>query len=556
MAPRAFRTVLCCTTIGLCTAPTALAQDQQPAAPTRTATPPQLRIQTLGPDGWRQRLGPTNLGSMLASARGQALWREPSQALLGWWQIPGAGADATAAAQQRLLNYSGRVQVGVWFGTEGSSRQLDHAAVVLHADGHTDLTALAADLEKALYHELPGEWVTLTPAGTALRARRADGLLVTAPICSAQHLQIVHADTEQLATALADAEALAKNPGPTSTASNQVFHLSTVAAPLVRGWSGNPAVDQALGLTSLAGFELAIGSAGPHVQMEASMSFSGPERGLFGVLFPDRQGVPALAHQSPKAAHLWRAGRVDLRALMPVCLAGLRAGDDAEPDMVQAEMKRTLGIDLHQDLLLHTGDEYLLAVTAAEPSEEVSETTWGFALRLADEGAFGRGFATMMQQLKPYLSKAEEETHGTVPLRRYGNMFGYPLWMAVGNGLFTAAGGRDAEAMLRTLLDAGRAPTAALPSLPEAFADLAKHLPAGSNGLGQLNAESLLSLPDEFWFDFLLPSLPWPWPRRSDGSDEPLDRAAMRALLREHHLDRLRTATGYRDHTWRFRLYW
>jgi hypothetical protein len=556
MATRAFRTVLRCIKVGLFAASWAPAQDQAPAAPAHTTTPPQLRIQTLGPDGWRQRLGPTNLGSMLTSARGQALWREPSQALLGWWQIPGAGADATKAAQQRLLGYSGRVQIGVWFATEGATSQFDHAALVLHADGHTDLSALATDLEQALYRERPGEWVTLTTAGTALRARLADGMLVTAPICSAQHLQIVHASTERIAAALADAAALTQDVGPALAVPNRVFHLSAAAAPLVRGWSGRAAVDQALGLTSLAGVDLAIGTAGPHVQLEAGLNFSGPERGLFGVLFPDRRGVPALAHQSPKAVHFWRAGRVDLRNLMPVMVAAAAAADAAEPDVEQAQLKRALGIDLHQDLLLHTGDEYLLTVTAAEPSEELSETTWGFALRLTDEGAFSRSFATMLQQLKPYLSKAEEETHGTVPLRRYGNMFGYPLWLAVGNGLFTAAGGRDAEAMVRSLLDAGRAATAELPTLPEAFADLPKHLPPGSNGLGQLDAESVLSLPDAFWFDFLLPSLPWPWPHRADGAEATMDRAAMRALLREHHLDRLRTATGYREDTWRFRLYW
>lgn len=537
-----------------------LCQDPAPQ-PTAAASAPHFTIDSIGPAGWRQQFGPTNLGAMLESARGQALWRDPAQALLGHWELPGVGADATAAARERLLGYGGRVRLGMWLLPEVHRLEPHHGALALLGDGRTDLAAFAIDLEQALYRDLPGAWTEHDLAGRKLRVREIPAGLVTAPILDQGRLLLVFGSSDELAAALADAEAMAadfakSSPGRTAPAFDLRLDLARLAATL----GADRRLEQVLGLASLRELGLRIGTAGPHVQIETSIDFTDAPRGLFGVLFPDRQGLPAMLRSADRESGAWKAGRLDLQALFQVvrdAASFARSSPDEEPSpaAAEAELQQELGIHLHRDLLAHTGDEYLLLLPPLRGDDDLERTTWGFALRLRDTAAFTRGFDAMMKQLKPYLSRADDERHGDIRLRRYGNMFGYPLWMAIGNDLFTIAGGGDAEAMLRKLLDGGRELPAS-GSVPESFAALERHLPPGCNGLGHLAVASVLALPDWLWFDLLLPALPWPRPGSADGEPEAVEREAARALLQEHQLDTLRSATGYHQRIWRYRLYW
>ena len=66
-------------------------------AQTATATaPPHIVIETVGPDGWRARLGPTNVASMLASEEGRAIWQPTLAPLLGMWRMTVGDEEAFA----------------------------------------------------------------------------------------------------------------------------------------------------------------------------------------------------------------------------------------------------------------------------------------------------------------------------------------------------------------------------------------------------------------------------------------------------------------------------
>ena len=113
---------------------------------------------TVGPAGWRQRLGPTNLGSLLASAAGRELWSDGAEQIDGVWRhLLGVEAAAFATARQRLLDYSGSVQVQVRLVGEGRDPRM-LAAVAFAPDGRTDMTALATDLRSLMARAAEQDW--------------------------------------------------------------------------------------------------------------------------------------------------------------------------------------------------------------------------------------------------------------------------------------------------------------------------------------------------------------------------------------------------------------
>ena len=75
---------------------------------------PHILIDTVGPEGWRTRLGPTNLGSMLESERGRQLWQPMVVPMLTHWERQLGDKTTYDAARACLLGYSGRVRAGIW----------------------------------------------------------------------------------------------------------------------------------------------------------------------------------------------------------------------------------------------------------------------------------------------------------------------------------------------------------------------------------------------------------------------------------------------------------
>ena len=206
-------------------------------------------------------------------------------------------------------------------------------------------------------------------------------------------------------------------------------------------------------------------------------------------------------------------------------------------------------------------------MTGYVPEGIAKDTTWSLAFGVRDTAAFGKSLETMLPQAKPFLSREAEEKHGDIPVYRYGGMLGYDLWLSVGNGVFAIAGGRDAEDLIGTVLDRGKAlaaapasaPAATPPTPPKGFENVQRFLPGGLNGLARGDVGSVVVLPTDLWrmlvgayagFAFE------PFDANDSGEDPEEQQQAVRAMLRTHSLDTLRTATGYTARTWRWRLFW
>lgn len=541
-----------------------LAAAALPAQATKPpADVPHVLVETVGPDGWRQRFGPTNLGSFLESPQGKALWEPRVMPVLGMWQQLVGDEQLFTAARERLLGYGGRIRIGMWF--EGGS-EANHVAIVLDGDGRTDLDALARDLRDVQYKTVPGEWSAQEIAGLKVEVRGENGDLLCAPVRDGDHLLLAMATSEDLAGALQRARALAtaatgKPPLPNTPALRLQFDLATLVGRELgdetnrdRNWM------RALGLGSLGTAAITIGTAGPHLMFEMSQQFTSDERGLFAGLFPASSAPSTLVAAVPAGSSSWKAGHFDLAALWRAIEQAIIASDSIAQaktvDELRAEMREELGIDLLTDLLDHMGDDVLL--TGALRDNDPEATLWSLTFRLRDEAKFQQGLQTMLPKLRPTLQREATDKHGDIEIHRYGNFLSYDLWMAVGNGVFVLAGGRGADEHVKAVLDGSKnlpKETAAESTLPKGFDGLRRFTPPGCNGLGVGDVGSVASLPSEMWLWALEEVLPIGFPGGAPKLDAE-QREAILATLRQHQLDVLRTATGYADRTWRWRMFW
>ena len=538
-----------------------LAQATTAAAPANTS--PHVRIETVGPDGWRMRLGPTNLGSLLESAQGRELWQPQVMPLLGFWQTIAGGEQPFAAAKERLLGYAGRVQFAAWVG-KGS---IDHTGVVrlaltLEADGRTDMRALATDLRQ-LQQQATGEWQKLDLAGEKLEVLRDGDDTMTAPQLVGDHIVVAMASESAIAEAFAAAKALlagatGKPPAPNTPAMRvDVDVKALVAKTLAEGSADDKTAVRVFGLDSLQQVQLSLGTAGPHVQVELAQHFAPAPAGFFAAFCPPVQGVPDLRGLAT-AQGTWRIGHFDWSALFTTAIdyiqqiSGLAAGD------VRQDMKEELGLDVIDDLTAHMGTEIAVQGAGLRDFDRADDVAWALAVRLRDAAKFEASLLKLLEHGKPMMTLAETKTIDGVECRRYG-LLGYGLWLAVGHGIGFALGGAEAEERLTAMLTAARQATtkdAAKPSEPKsAFPDLAKHLPAGTNCEARGDLASVFAVPTEMWWMLLREVVPIPRPYLAADSDEKT-REQTEALLRQHNLAVVRTATGYAAGVWRWRLYW
>jgi hypothetical protein len=313
---------------------------------------------------------------------------------------------------------------------------------------------------------------------------------------------------------------------------------------------------RALGFDSLGVMQMSIATAGPHVLAELAQVFTSDERGMFAAFCPAATAVPELRRlTAPRGS--WRVGHFDLRALYTSLLPVVASWMGDTTAELQAEMKRETGIDPDADLLAHMTTSVALAIEPITEPEDPDDVSWTLVWQLGDEKAFARGLDTLIVSSKPLLSREATETVDGVELHRYGNMFGYDLWLAVGHGHCVIAGGDDAEALLtKALMQCKQGPSATTTSNADAneFAPLQRFLPAGVHGLGRAELDAFVALPMELWWLMIGRMSPLPMSEPGEDSDEA--RGARRELLRSHGLGTVRSATGYAEHTWRWRLFW
>ena len=526
-----------------------------PAQQAPTAVTPHLIIETVGPDGWRSRFGPTNFGVMLASEEGRRVWQPSVAPLLGMWAAVAGGEQAYKEASERLMGFGGSVRMAAFVNEDAAA----NIALVFDPDGRSDLEAIAADLRGWLDAALPGEWREHQLAGGKVTLKRSGPDFVTAPIVSDGRLQLMAGDFEHidnatgLAAWLAARPATLASPKPGSPALRVTLDLKQLIA--LSELADSPVIVKALGLDGLQQMTLALRAAGPRIEVDADIALDGEPRGIVRAFLPSSAGISGLTALLPARASAWKIGRFDLNALFEGIMGAIAA--DEGDQKVRDEIRRELGMDPGPDLLAHATDELLVVGSPLRDLDRVSEAGWMLTWRLRDDRKFGEGFDKMIASAKPFLSPSETVEVDDVRLRRYGNMLGYDLWMAVGNGVFVIAAGRDAEADATALLRKAKAATFAPATAPgDGFRGLDRHLPPGVNGVARAEIDELVGVPIDWWLELLPELLPLDLRPDVDVDTAEEQQEAMLALLRQHQLTTIRTATGFANDTWRWRLYW
>lgn len=536
-----------------------------PPATATTATAaigaPHLLLDTVGPDGWRLRLGPTNLGALLASEKGRGLWQPHVLPMLGQANALLGGQDTGEAAMQHLLGHQGRVRIGVWFDLE--ARWLGDAAavaVLIEGDGRTDLARLAGDLRGVLEKALPGEPGSLELGGAARELRTKDDDALVLPFADGPNVLLVVGSHSLVPAVFAaakqlGADATGKPPRPNTPAMRVQVDLAALLPAWKRQEGDRDArMMEVLGVDSLGTLSFEITAAGPHVQFEVAQQFTRDERGLFAALLPGTPGVPDDRPLVPAGAGSWKVGRFDFHGLYQNVLRAIASQESDGVEELSGRLQEELGLDVDKDLLAHTTDAVLFAHEPIEELERPNDLSWVFGLGLRDEAAFAAGLTKVLTKAKGFLNHGETTTVDGIETHRYGFAFGYDLWFCVtGKHLFLCGGRNGAELLAKTIA-ATRRPADAKPPADE-LADLRRHLPAGCNGHARSELGGFIALPLDWWIG--------PWSMLGFGrmpADGPIDdeasREARRALLKDNHLDVLRTATGYAERTFRWRIWW
>lgn len=541
---------------------------QVPDAPT-TATPtvattvpatPHFLLDTVGPDGWRTRLGPTNLGSLLASEQGKALWQPSVLPLLGQAKAMLGGDENGAAMEQRLLGHQGRIRIGVWLDLE-ARRSGDALAMVtlIEGDGRTDIASLANDLSSLLTMAIRGEEGTLELGGAQRAVRRDDGDTFVLPFVDGKHVVLAAGPEAMVPGVFAamqklGADATGKPPLPNTPALRVQLDLATlVANSIAKEGARDAAMMKSLGLPSLGQLAMSIAAAGPHVQFELAQQFTSDERGLFAALLPATAGVPTAHGLVPAGAASWKVGRFDFHGLYRAAIAALAGMQEQTTGEMTEELRKDCGIDPDTELLAHATDEVVFWHGPLDEIDRIERTDWTLAVGLRDRDAFLKGLTTLLKHANPLLSRAETVTVDGVELHRYGS-FGYDVWLAVGSKNFVMAGGNGAQANVEALLRAAKADATEAPAA-KVLADLQRHLPPGCNSHARVELGGIAALPLQWWLLGLREFVPVVPPAGEEGDDDE-SRQRRRDLLKAHQLDVVRSATGYAERTWRWRLWW
>ncbi len=512
---------------------------------------PHISVEFVGPDGWRARVGPTNLGVLLASEQGRALWGPMVAPMLQGWAAM-AGDDATyRAASERLFGYSGTMRAAIHLDDD----DVPSIAVSFEGDRRTDMAAIAADMTQLMEAMIPGAWQDRQVLGARLQVREVDGECVSAPVVDGDRMTMLIGAADSLPTALGLRAWLAARPStvtapkPGSPALRVTLDL---AGLIPRGFDENDRdVLAPLGLDALRELTWTVSAAGPRVQLGADVTIDGPPRGVVQSLMSSNSGVSPLARLLPGRGVASKVARFDAEALFE----GLIAAFETDGSDSRKRLADELGVDLARDLFAFASDEVMAVGSPLSRFDRGHEATWLLAWRLEDEAKFREGFEKLMKSIKGFISPSETVRADGVELRRYGNLLRYDLWMAVGNNLWGIAAGRDAEEELTALLKKAAAADWSAAPVPAAFADLKRHLPDGFNGFASADIKDMLTAPTEWWYEgmmmFLAP------PLRVFDEDELGEMAeAAGEMLEQNNLSKLRSATGFSGGTWRWRLYW
>lgn len=526
-------------------APTANAQTT--AAPIAPKDP--LRIDLLGPAQWRTQFGPTNVGTLLASEAGAAIWKGYVMPFEGMVKNAlGLDDAAYAEARARLLDYGGAITITFDFDGEDEGLR-----VAFGPDGRTDLPTLCKDLATMAARFAGSEWSDEASAPAKLQIGEEQFVskptitgtdptdqTATFAVSGDAGLNAAHRAAEPLGAELrARAGEKALRPP---------FRMRFDVQATIAAADGTPdtGTNVMLGIAALREFDLSLGAAGPQAQVEASMRFDGTDRGIFAFLFPDADGLPAIASLRPADIAFWKTGRCDFSAIRTVVRsAAEKTGSDAAE--IDEQMPPAI-FDPQNGLLSHFTNEYALASTAQSLEDlEANQSNFVFAVRIRDHVAFADKWNAARKELG-FTELSSEERDGFV-VQRLGGLVA--VTTALGPDMLALGYGRDAGDAIDAWIEKAKdgAWTKSKPPMPQG---LSRAAPAGCNGAAEGQVAMVLS--QVLAMSSLLPLVVGNMDL--DFDPEEIDVEAVQQLLKAHNLDIARSLTGYRDGVWRMRVFW
>lgn len=517
--------------------------ESKPAAAT---VAPLFTLELRGPATMVNQLRPTNLGTMLASAKGEALWRDAVAGFTAEWQKL-HGDDATfAAARDRVLAYHGRVRVGGWVDPEADARRVEPQAVaaIFDADGKTDLAALGKDIARWIGHGKQGKVQDGKLGDLAVQLVQDElGTFATGLLPDGRLLVVGSEKPEPAAAAVARCQALFL-PNQVAKPGDPLMALRIDLQQAMAGQMRRDREMAPLGFGSLRQFEMLLQPRGPRVQVEMNVGFAGP-RGMFAAFFPEHAGIPALFGWAPQSSLAVKVGRLDLQPLWDAAMALVKEMNrDGEDPGEQA--KEFLGVDVAKDLLPHITDELLLCWDPAKQAEQRRPDVPVLAvMRLKDAKAATKALSTMLDKV----GVGSVEVDGV--WRTRDNGFGRWIDLAVrGDQLLVSFADGDRAAADGFL---AHQPTAG--ELPTAVKELERAMPPGCNSAGIIDVHTALRDHVGMFFE-VVGDLAFGLPPLADNATTREALAALAPPLAEHHLDRVVTLSGTKDGRWVFRVLW
>lgn len=524
------------------------------------ATTPHIILETVGPDGWRTRLGPTNVATMLASNQSRAIWRPRLAPVLEMLNIIADDEEGLAAARDRILNYTGTIRIAATLNSEDPSGS-NAVAIVLEGDGQTDLNAVGADIRALMERSIPGGYTELDVAGHKIKVRSLGSDAISAPMITQQRVSLIAGPQEDmdramgLATHLHNRPRTIDKPRPGSPALRITFMIPEMLAA-TKTWNRDELELNMLGADGIAKVEIALRAAGPFVELDLDTTFHGKAKGVLAGLCGEEQGVSQLSRLVPDQAAAWKVSRVNMQKIYGGILDAIESpGGFYQAGECREDLNRFFGIDLSKDMLAHMTDEVLFVGDPRSSSFELFEqSAWRVAYRLKDEAAFRESLSIFLK--KVFLTSEETVQVDGVDLHNY-DLFGLSLWIAVGNGVFSITAGADGQRSATALLQAAKrlqvdAGTSPAPS----FKDIGRYMPPGHNGIAQLDLFAALNAVSAIGIESLLGFAGIETRVHMDPEDVKQQQQRVRELLDAHNLTVVRTATGFANNTLRWRLFW
>jgi hypothetical protein len=408
-------------------------------------------MRVAGPAAWREQFGKTQMLKLLQGPTLAPLLAKFGQGFdAGFAEATKHGGLDAEAILQAIAGYGGEAvfALRVDFATLAKAMADDVPPAVtmvlaLQPDGHTDLKSMAEQLQKAIEENSP-ERLHLHDLKAGQRTLRVGGdedLQFTCPFeTDGQLVVMIGTNLEQQAPAMFELKEHFEAPA-TATKGPLTLHVeleagiaafldAMTAQMAAHGLPVDPGrVLGMLGLSSLQGFDFALGADGKYTAVDLRIGFNGKDRGLFGIYGSGKLGKPKLMALVPATADHFAVSAFDTSALYRT-LAGIwdelggvvpLSREDAEAAFAEACKVR-----LKEDLVDNIGGEMLAiqdlkeaAKAAIEDHDEDDPASMMgmvqgscFCLQLKDGKAFGEAVEKLVRARGLHAGRKTEEYQG------------------------------------------------------------------------------------------------------------------------------------------------